>query len=186
MARLIASGHATRGLARLDAFEYRICIACNRLSRHRPVRLVFQAVSRLGDGMFWYALIGALALAGGSAGRTAALQMMLSALTGVVLYRALKKGLVRERPFITHDGIECAGRPLDRYSFPSGHTLQAVLLATLAIAWFPALAALLVSFTLLVALSRPVLGLHYPSDVLAGGLIGWSLAHLSLALLPPA
>ena len=41
------------------------------------------------------------------------------------------------------------------------------------------LAALLVPFTLLVAVSRVVLGLHYPSDVLAATVIGTALGHVS-------
>ena len=59
-----------------------------------------------------------------------------------------------------------------------------MLFTTVALAWFPALAPLLVPFTLLVALSRPILGLHYPSDVLCGALIGWALAQGSLRLAP--
>jgi undecaprenyl-diphosphatase len=48
--------------------------------------------------------------------------------------------------------------------------------------YHPALLWLVVPFALSVALSRVVLGLHYPSDVLAGGLLGWCLAEVSLAL----
>ena len=75
--------------------------------------------------------------------------------------------------------------PLDKYSFPSGHTLHAVAFSTLLIAGLPQLAGFLITFTLLVALSRMVLGLHYPSDVLIGALLGWLLARLSLALYVP-
>jgi len=70
--------------------------------------------------------------------------------------------------------------PLDEFSFPSGHTLHAVSFTIVALTWFPALAPLLVPFTVLVAASRVVLGLHYPSDVLAATAIGGVLGGLSL------
>ena len=72
--------------------------------------------------------------------------------------------------------------PLDRYSFPSGHTLHAVSFTVLATAYFPALGWVLVPFASLVAASRVVLGLHYPTDVLAGALLGTMLAGGALAL----
>lgn len=186
MDKSLSPSHALRGIPRLDALEHRLCISFNRTSRQQAVCLVFKAVSRLGDGVFWYALMGALALIGGVEGRVAALQMGLTSLVGLALYKLLKNRLVRERPFITHSDIRCAGTPLDRYSFPSGHTLQAVLFTTVALAWFPLLAPLLLPFALLVALSRMVLGLHYPTDVVCGALIGWGLAEISLRLLPLA
>ena len=52
-------------------------------------------------------------------------------------------------------------------------------------AWFPLLAAVLVPFTVLVGMSRVVLGLHYPSDVVVGALIGWGLAEIALLSVPP-
>jgi undecaprenyl-diphosphatase len=55
--------------------------------------------------------------------------------------------------------------PLDEFSFPPD-TLHAVSFTIVALAYYPWLAPLLVPFTLGVALSRVVLGLHYPSDVL--------------------
>ena len=101
-----------------------------------------------------------------------------------MLYRFLKHRLVRERPFITHASIQLAGRPLDRFSFPSGHTLHAVAFSVIACTGFPWLVFLLVPATLLIALSRVVLGLHYPSDVLAGAAIGLGVACTTLGLLP--
>jgi undecaprenyl-diphosphatase len=71
---------------------------------------------------------------------------------------------------------------LDRYSFPSGHTLHAVSFSLIALHYFPGLAWLLLPFTLLVALSRLVLGLHYPTDVLIATLLGGGLATTSLLL----
>ena len=88
-------------------------------------------------------------------------------------YKLLKRTFMRERPFIRHAGISLAQAPLDRYSFPSGHTLHAVCFTTVVCGHLSGIAWLLVPFTLLVAVSRPVLGLHYPSDVLAGAAIGW-------------
>ena len=72
--------------------------------------------------------------------------------------------------------------PLDEFSFPSGHTLHAVAFSVVAVAHYPVLAWLLVPFTASVAVSRVVLGLHYPSDVLAATGIGGALAAASLWL----
>ena len=100
---------------------------------------------------------------------------------GLALYKVLKRTLVRERPFVGLVGIECAMPPLDRYSFPSGHTLHAVAFTVIAVGHVPWLAVLLVPFALLVAASRVVLGLHYPSDVAVGALLGAALASVSFA-----
>ncbi len=67
-------------------------------------------------------------------------------------------------------------------AFPSGHTLHAVGFSVVVLAYYPFLAWLVVPFTLLVAASRLVLGLHYPTDVLAGAVIGASIASASFGL----
>jgi undecaprenyl-diphosphatase len=108
--------------------------------------------------------------------------MIATGVAGLLIYKAIKERAVRERPFITHPAISCAAAPLDRYSFPSGHTLHAVSFSWIVIRHYPAWAALLVPFALLVALSRVILGLHYPTDVAAGAVLGALLAISSLAL----
>jgi undecaprenyl-diphosphatase len=107
--------------------------------------------------------------------------MALTGALGVLIYSLLKRVFVRERPFITHTSIDRAAAPLDRYSFPSGHTLHAVAFSWQAGAHFPELLWVLAPLAALIAASRMVLGLHYPSDVLAGGAIGAALALIGLA-----
>ena len=166
------------------AIDRRVCVAANRWGARRAVGLFFGAISRLGDGVFWYALMAMLAVIGGQHGRLAALQMALTGLAALLLYRQLKRWTRRPRPYRVCAGVIAHVPPLDEFSFPSGHTLQAVGFSIVATHWFPSLGPLLVSFTVLVAASRVILGLHYPSDVLAAIGIGTGLGAASLYLTP--
>jgi len=168
-------------MARIDAAEYGLCRRLNRGAARALPRRVFQIASRLGNGVIWYVLILALPLLYGAAALKPAIAMALTGALGVAIYTLLKRLFVRERPFITHAAIDQAAAPLDRYSFPSGHTLHAVSFAWQACAHFPELAWVLLPLAALIAGSRVVLGLHYPSDVLAGAVIGGVLAELGLA-----
>jgi len=167
-------------IARIDAVEVGLCRRLNRGAALALPRRVFQIASRLGNGVVWYVLILALPVLYGTAAMKPAIVMALTGALGVVLYSLLKRVFVRERPFITHDSIDLMAAPLDRYSFPSGHTLHAVSFAWQASVHFPELAWVLVPLAALIAASRVVLGLHYPTDVLAGAAIGAALAELGL------
>lgn len=167
---------------RMDGYELRICEVLNRGSRQRTVRRFFSTVSRLGNGVFWYALIALLPLMFGREALAASLHMLLIGLIGLALYKYLKSHLVRERPYITRGTITLGTAPLDQYSFPSGHTLHAVSFTLIALSYYPQLWWLLVPFASLVALSRVVLGLHYPTDVAAGAALGALLAYTSFLL----
>ena len=147
-----------------------------------PVRVLFRLVSRLGDGAFWYSVMFAAIVTQGRPGLDLALRMVAAGVIGLVVYKLLKSGTTRPRPYQVLRGIRAGIDPLDAFSFPSGHTLHAVAFTLVAVSHFPALAIVLVPFTLLVALSRVVLGLHYPSDVLAGAALGALVAEAVLAL----
>lgn len=177
-----ASGLSTF-IARVDAAEYNLCRKLNRGASFAFPRKVFQVASRLGDGIIWYVLILGLPVLYGPAAVKPAIVMASTGILGVVIYKLLKRVFVRERPFITHETIDLAMTPLDRYSFPSGHTLHAVSFTWQLTALYPELGWVLVPLAALIASSRVVLGLHYPTDVLAGAAIGALLAELGISLL---
>jgi undecaprenyl-diphosphatase len=166
----------------LNHLELNLCLRVNALSRREVVRRFFSIVSWLGNYPAWVLFGFIVAAQQGRATAIFAVQALATAFAGIFIYKMLKKRLVRERPYVTHGEIVCGTPPLDRYSFPSGHTLHAVCLTSLYGAYEPAMLIVMVPFAALVAMSRIVLGLHYPSDVAVGGLIGALLAAASLAL----
>src|SRR3954462_2981864 len=175
-------GSMARRLAfeRFDQAELRLCRYLNRSSSSTLVRQLFRGISWLGDGWLWYGLLLALPAIYGARGGLAAAHMGITAFVGIVIYKLGKTRAVRERPYITHSVIQCASVPLDRYSFPSGHTLHAISFTLVLAGYFPEWTAALAVFALLIALSRVILGLHYPTDVAAGALLGGVLGMGSL------
>lgn len=167
-------------LAHLQALDTLLCIRSNRALQLGWARLLFRTVSRLGDGIFWYCLMIAMLVLGGKP--VAVLHMAGVGALCTLIYKLLKQRTLRPRPFQAHREVALGAAPLDAFSFPSGHTLHAVAFSLVALAYYPGLAALLVPFTLLVATSRTVLGLHYPSDVLAGAAIGAAIAGVSFVI----
>jgi undecaprenyl-diphosphatase len=123
-----------------------------------------------------------IVLADGYDGLAASAHMAATGAAALLMYRSLKRWTRRPRPFASDRRIRPLVRPLDEFSFPSGHTLHAVAFTLVALAHYPGLAAVLIPFTASVGASRVVLGLHYPSDVLAATGIGVALAAGSLWL----
>jgi undecaprenyl-diphosphatase len=163
-------------LSRLQRADERLCLALNGASRHLSVLQLFRAVSWLGNGIFWYGLMLALLLLDAEQALIPVVHMVLVGALGTAVYSALKRRTARPRPYEVVPAVAMGTTPLDAFSFPSGHTLHAVAFTLVAASYYPALAGVLGIFTALVAASRVVLGLHYPSDVAAGGAIGSVLA----------
>ena len=159
-------------MQRAVATEMLICLALNRVCHARGFRNVFFFVSWLGDGKFWYGLIASLPFIFGERGGAASLQMIKVGLLNLAIYHLIKGLAGRARPCAVENSIMLGAAPLDRYSFPSGHTMHAVAFSTITIAYVPQLAWILMPLISFIALSRIVLGLHYPTDVLAGAVIG--------------
>jgi undecaprenyl-diphosphatase len=172
-----------REIEALRHWDERACVALNRALDSAVLFVPLRLVSWLGNGIFWYSLMLALLL---QQGREAALPVLHMAFVGCVCtaaYTMVKRGTSRPRPYQRLSAEVAAGaRALDRFSFPSGHTLHAVAFTLVASAHYPRLGPLLALFTLLTAVSRVALGLHYPSDVLAGAAIGALIASASFCI----
>lgn len=160
------------------------CIYLNHFSHSERVAYFFKLISRLGDGIFWYAMLAAVWVLQGLMYGLQMLYLIISSLAGTGVYRVLKNKTVRPRPYQVHQVIRLGEHPLDHFSFPSGHTLHAVMATTLLGYVQPILLVLMLPFTVLVAVSRMVLGLHYPSDVAVGALIGGAVASIIVLSAP--
>jgi undecaprenyl-diphosphatase len=173
----------TTSFGRLNHWEAAFCQRCNRVGQIAGWRRFFATASRLGDGIAWYALLVALPLAGGEAAVGPAAHMTLTALVALVLYKWIKSALGRERPYAVFRSVKALVPALDQYSFPSGHTMHAAVFTVMVAHYYPGLLLVVAPFAISVALSRVVLGLHYPTDVLAGAVLGVIVAAMSLEII---
>jgi undecaprenyl-diphosphatase len=145
------------------------------------------AATRLGDG--WLFALGALAypLADDRGRRVIGAAFLAAAIASALLV-CVKRRVRRPRPCERTRGFDVtsiAWFPSDRFSFPSGHALNAFALASVLALGYPpaALLALLVAAS--IAASRVVLGQHWLSDVLAGAVIGAAIGSLAWMTLHP-
>jgi undecaprenyl-diphosphatase len=169
-------------LERIQRWDERVCLRANRGLRYHALLAACRAVSWLGNGIFWYALMLAQLLREPREAALPVLHMVFAGAVCTAAYKMVKQGTLRPRPYQSLAHVAAGAPSLDAFSFPSGHTLHAVAFTVIALEYWPGLAPLLVPFTLATAASRVVLGLHYPSDVLAGAFLGALIATLSLVI----
>jgi undecaprenyl-diphosphatase len=135
-----------------------------------------------GDSWFWLAGLAVAALARTGVWRRWSVQVGLIIMAAAILVLAVKFAVRRSRPEGEWGGIY---RRTDPHSFPSGHAVRAILLASLAVGWGPGwLALVLITWAPLVVLARVAMGVHYLSDVVAGAAIGLILGAAAIGLLP--
>jgi undecaprenyl-diphosphatase len=157
-------------------------IALHRAAAHPGAVHLLAAASRLGDGVLWYVVMAVLPILDRVDGLLCALQMSAVGVVNVALYALVKRRIGRPRPFAVCPQIRACAHTLDEFSFPSGHTLHAVAYAVLLNYHYPTTGPLVWVFAALIAASRVVLGLHYPSDVLAGALTGLATGSVAIVL----
>lgn len=140
---------------------------------------ISRRISQTGDG-YLYALLGVYLLCSSLPEDRSFLIVALFAF-GVerLLYFVLKNGLKRDRPQEAI-GIKSFIIPSDKFSFPSGHTSGAFLMATLITYYHPAFGLPVYMWSTSVGLSRIFLGVHFPTDILVGMLMGFSVAYLAI------
>jgi undecaprenyl-diphosphatase len=164
--------------ARGIEYDLRCARALHRGAARPHVKRTLALVSHLGEAPTWVLLPLVMPLLDALHGARNALWLLQLGALNLLIYWAVKRATRRERPFRQCADIRECVRASDQFSFPSGHTLHAVSFAVLLSVLYPTLAPALWTFALAVAASRVVLGVHYPSDVLAGAAIGAATAGL--------
>lgn len=169
-----------RHVDRLDRFTFTWLHGSHCLSRYRAIRWI----SHTGDGLLYIlAALTALLL---DAARGQHFLTLVAAGFALerTLYWVLKNSIRRDRPAVGLQSFRAAITPSDQFSFPSGHTAAGFLFATLVLHSYLALAPLCYVWASLVGMSRVLLGVHYPTDILAGATLGSGSALCVLAMLP--
>lgn len=99
------------------------------------------------------------------------------------LYWLLKNSIRRDRPAVGIASFKAFVVPSDQFSFPSGHTAAAFMFALLVLQYYPAFAPVCYIWAMLIGISRVLLGVHYPTDIVAGALLGSTSALIGLWLM---
>jgi undecaprenyl-diphosphatase len=133
---------------------------------------LFLTASRLGDGPLWWASGIFFLIFGSTQSRWAVGAAAVAIGISVALFMAVKDLFGRPRPFETWRDLPCLLAPPDRFSFPSGHTMTAFAVCGVYSEMIPWACHFFLPAAVLIGLSRVFLGLHYPTDVLVGALLG--------------
>ena len=172
------------------ALDRAISEAIDRTGTPTLDRFLVKVSDVANDSRLWLATAAVVALVGGPRGRRAAAEAVASiGLASAVSNIALKSLARRDRPEVRQGQVASrhVRRPVSP-SFPSGHAASAFAFASTMGEEVPVTWAPLHLTAALVGYARVHTGVHYPSDVVAGSLIGamcgWTVRRLASHLVP--
>ncbi len=151
-------------------------------TRTRRMNVLLFWISMSADGPAYPVILLLVALLNSRQWTRSVVASLVSFAIELPIYKLVKESVRRSRPFGRIAGIERLAAPPDLFSFPSGHTAAAFVVTILIGNSFPLALPALFVWASLVGFSRVYLGVHYPTDVLAGSILGMASAKAGLAL----
>ena len=163
-------------LTNVSKVDLSILLWCTKSHYYQRFISFVRAVSKTGDGYMQVMLPIVITVISGFEQIAFLVLVAKAYLIERPLYFVLKNTLKRRRPPEVEPSVKSIVTPSDQFSFPSGHTMAAFLLASLATIEFGAIASILYLWASMVGASRVILSVHFPTDILAGAAIGTGLA----------
>lgn len=161
-------------ISNLYQFECSLFHSVNKQYEKKIINPFFHFITHLGGALFTIFATLAIILFTTSPIKYWGLESACALLFSHLIVTFVKKKYPRTRPYLALHSVKVTPKPLKDHSFPSGHTTAIFSMITPFVIHMPILAYLLIPIALSVGISRIYLGLHYPSDVLAGMLLGTS------------
>lgn len=155
----------------------------NNFYEHRFLNSYFKVITHVGGATFTIASLIVLMSFSSQPIRIVAAQSLIALILSHIPVAIAKKIFPRKRPYITLDKIYVTESPLKDHSFPSGHTTAIFSAMTPFIISYPLSIIFFLPLGISVGISRIYLGLHYPSDVLVGMILGITSGALISTLL---
>jgi undecaprenyl-diphosphatase len=152
--------------------EQRIFSLINQQISHFVLDRIMMRITHLGGATFTILFTLSMVLLANDPWNAAALHALIALAVSHIPVAVIKKGYPRLRPYLVIPETKVGKNALVDHSFPSGHTTAIFSIAIPFVLAAPWLALICLPLAAMVGLSRIYLGLHYPSDVMAGCLIG--------------
>ncbi|GMK39828.1 phosphatidylglycerophosphatase B [Paenibacillus sp. CCS19] len=176
----------------LRSRDHQMLMIANRRPAHRLLQAGLsrwlETITHMGGATFTLCTALCAAIAGSAAWSMAGWQCIAAVAVSHLPVAVMKRHFRRLRPYQKLPNITACRSPLQDSSFPSGHTTAIFAWLVPLIAAAGATAVLLLPAAIVVGLSvawsRMYLGLHYPSDVFAGAMLGSATAVGMLELWP--
>lgn len=143
----------------------------NKKMNNKFFSFLFYYITNLGGPFFLIGLVIVLIVLGNDM-RSLGIEIALALGVSTIVVQILKRTFSRNRPYWILENLNTYGIDLRDYSFPSGHSAASFSVCTIIALNFPAFSLLIMFVAILVAVSRIYLAVHYPTDVLAGIIIG--------------
>ncbi|MGC8765171.1 MAG: phosphatase PAP2 family protein [Brevinematia bacterium] len=144
--------------------------------RKKYLTLIMKIVTIIGDGYVWLLLCFIFFFVNFFTGLSLSIGLVLQAF----LQQLFKRIFIRKRPYETHVEITKVINPPDKFSFPSGHTTAAFTMVFILYYLYPVLFVPTLILAIMIGISRIYLGLHYPTDVIAGVVLGFISSKLAI------